>query len=817
MTMTMLRRRTRRRGEGSSSPVSFEIAVPLPLLLLLLLGRQVSSSSSSSLPPPPSDISNKKKIVVVGSANVDTFLPVRRLPSSGENVGLWPPDTAEPVVDVPGGKGCTQAVAAAKLLLNSDKSNDEVVFVGQFGSSDEDAAAVAILKRALAEVGVDAVSYCGTHAGLRCGRGYVFVAKESGEVCAVVSGGANLRGWDDWREAWDECQSWSRRKEEGERSGDPPALLEGLLEELVQGCSCILLQREVPEYVNLLIGWYVAQKKESSLVSPIVIQDVGGEDRPITPLMLSYSDYLVPNETELHRLVRTFERGIENLVKDDEDDTATIVSMVNILQKHGARNVLVTRGSKGSVLVTESGKHVICEPAKRLASQVVDETGAGDCFRAAFAVAIAERGSSLTPPSLSLDILRMCMKFASAAGACSVERSGAVPSTPSRQMVDDRCSGSVSDHGRAHNESELQSAHDPTADSVLNIPRGDGLLRSDGLPRDAKEFYRDESDSFPFLIGSRLNSMKDRPELWSGPLETPKDYMKRQATVQGLTCVDFNYPQHFHSWTVEEAKAALDEHRLRAGAVCLRFPSKFARGAMNHPDLALRREAIELIKQAAAAAHVLHCHEVVIWSAFDGYDYNFQVDYETKWCELVDAFRECCDAFPNLKFSLEYKPTDENTRWFTVPSTGAAVLLMHEVDRANFGLTLDVGHMLMAGENPGQSIAMVGRSGKLFGIQLNDGFTRLAAEDGLMFGSVHPSVALEIMYQLRRIGFNGHFYFDTFPQRTDPVKEAEYNIRRVKAFWNAAGSIDESRLLNIVRDHDAIGALELVEDILRGT
>ena len=73
--------------------------------------------------------------------------------------------------------------------------------------------------------------------------------------------------------------------------------------------------------------------------------------------------------------------------------------------------------------------------------------------------------------------------------------------------------------------------------------------------------------------------------------------------------------------------------------------------------------------------------------------------------------------------------------------------------------------MLMSGENPGQSIAMVGRKKKLFGIQLNDGYTRLAAEDGMMFGSIHPTMSLEIVYQLRRIGFDGHFYFDTFPQR----------------------------------------------------
>lgn len=76
-------------------------------------------------------------------------------------------------------------------------------------------------------------------------------------------------------------------------------------------------------------------------------------------------------------------------------------------------------------------------------------------------------------------------------------------------------------------------------------------------------------------------------------------------------------------------------------------------------------------------------------------------------------------------------------------------------------------------------------------------------------------MALEIMYQLRRTGFAGHFYFDTFPQRSDPVREAEYNIRRVKAFWAAAGAIKEAKLRDIVRDHDAIAALELVDEALR--
>ena len=40
----------------------------------------------------------------------------------------------------------------------------------------------------------------------------------------------------------------------------------------------------------------------------------------------------------------------------------------------------------------------------------------------------------------------------------------------------------------------------------------------------------------------------------------------------------------------------------------------------------------------------------------------------------------------------------------------------------------------MAGENPAQSAALLGE--RLFGVHLNDGHSRIGAEDGLMVGSV---------------------------------------------------------------------------------
>ena len=719
---------------------------------------------------------SSKKILVVGSVNADTFLRVERWPTPGENILTIEDDLSHndilSTVDVPGGKGCTQAIAAAKLITQpSADSSPSVLFVGQFGNDS----VAPRLQETLKDANVD-LTHSRTHERLPCGRGMVVLCPS--HVSAIVHGGTNRHGWkldQRWKAAFLPTNT---------------PLLDSWMEDLLHDCGMVMLQREIPDCINLYVAEAVQayNRKHTNRKTPIrVVLDLGGDDRPLPVRLLHTCDYIMPNQSELERLVIVLEDDDNLLVRVADmdnlrgtDTKQNIIDMARKLQDHGARNIVVTCGSQGSIFVRErihqstaTGPEVLQQPAASV-EHVVDETGAGDSYRAAFVVALLEGSRSI----------QECLEFASAAGSCAVQQMGAVPSTPTRQQVEERLK---------HLKQQIEELHH-AEDSVLKIPRGDGLdLKGGALDR----------SNFPFLIGSRLNSMKDRPELWGGPLQDPKDYVRRQGTVEGLTCVDFNYPQHFLTWSDQEAKQALDDEGLVAGAVCLRYPSKFARGAMNHPDPDLRREAIELTKEAAQAALNLGCNEVVVWSAYDGYDYCFQVDYDEKWQQLVDAFRECCDAFPEINFSVEYKPTDENTRFFTIPSTGAALLMVNEVNRDNFGLTLDVGHMLMAGENPGQSIAMVGRQNKLFGIQLNDGYTRLAAEDGLMFGSVHPCFALEIMYQLRRINFRGHFYFDTFPQRTDPVQEAAYNIRRAKAFWDAGGSLSEERLRDIVNNHDA--------------
>ena len=67
-----------------------------------------------------------------------------------------------------------------------------------------------------------------------------------------------------------------------------------------------------------------------------------------------------------------------------------VVAAAKKLQERGARAVLVTLGAEGSLLLTPDGD-VLEQPALPApGGKVVDATGAGDAYRAAFAVALSE-------------------------------------------------------------------------------------------------------------------------------------------------------------------------------------------------------------------------------------------------------------------------------------------------------------------------------------------------------------------------------------------------------------------------------------------
>jgi xylose isomerase len=202
---------------------------------------------------------------------------------------------------------------------------------------------------------------------------------------------------------------------------------------------------------------------------------------------------------------------------------------------------------------------------------------------------------------------------------------------------------------------------------------------------------------------------------------------------------------------------------------------------------------------------------MILWMGPDGYDYPFQVNYRAMWDMEIDGFRQVAKRNPNVRVSVEYKPSDPR-RTSLIRSMSDSLLAVHDVGLANFGVTLDFCHALMAGEQPAAAASLALRAGKLFGVHLNDG--NGPADDGLMVGSIHPWHTLELLAELRAGGFSGTLYFDTFPDRVDPARECAANVKTVQRMLRLLDRVPLEKLRQAQAEQDAVTATRLMQGLL---
>jgi ribokinase len=131
---------------------------------------------------------------------------------------------------------------------------------------------------------------------------------------------------------------------------------------------------------------------------------------PLPDAIFPLVEYLTPNESELRILL-----GLR------PDDPRPSRELVEILRRRGVANVVVTLGSRGALVVTDTIDSVV--PAAVV--EVVDTTGAGDAFNAGFAVALAE----------GRDVLDAA-RYGVACGALVCTKLGVIPGLPSRAAAD---------------------------------------------------------------------------------------------------------------------------------------------------------------------------------------------------------------------------------------------------------------------------------------------------------------------------------------------------------------------------------------------
>ncbi len=294
-----------------------------------------------------------------------------------------------------------------------------------------------------------------------------------------------------------------------------------------------------------------------------------------------------------------------------------------------------------------------------------------------------------------------------------------------------------------------------------------------------------------------------------------RELIARAAGVAGLTHVDLNYPDHAFG-TGDEIAACVQDHGLAINGFAMRYygDPAFRRGAFVHPEASVRRAAIDLTKRGMDAVRAAGADLMTVWLGQDGFDYAFQLDYGRAWEQLVAGLAEIAGHDPGCSISIEYKP-DEPRAHSLLPDCATTLLALREAAAPNLGVTLDFAHVLYAGEQPACAAMLAARHSRVLGVHLNDGYGK--RDDGLMVGAVHLRETLELLWQLRRDGYDGVIYFDTFPDAAglDPAAECAANIATVNRLWAAVDRLDaEGSLPGVLAAQDAVASQALVDAVL---
>lgn len=324
----------------------------------------------------------------------------------------------------------------------------------------------------------------------------------------------------------------------------------------------------------------------------------------------------------------------------------------------------------------------------------------------------------------------------------------------------------------------------------------------------------------PLKFATRINSFASKPEAeWPGQAGKPSimQMVARAAKVKGLTDLDLNYPDHI-SENPRELAVKIADLGLAINGFAMRYYTNpaFKIGAFTNPEASVRREAIELTKKGIDAARETGSNLMTLWLGQDGFDYAFQADYDRLWQHEIDGIREVCEHDPECLISIEYKPNEPRS-YSLMPDCATTLLAIREVGLPNLGVTLDFAHVLYADEQPAFAAALIARHSRLLGVHLNDGYSK--RDDGLMVGSVHTLQTIELLRQIRRDGYDGAIYFDTFPDMTglDPVHECEVNIETVKRMLSVVDRLDRDNRLGAAIDRqDAVSANAVVQEVLFG-
>jgi sugar phosphate isomerase/epimerase len=291
---------------------------------------------------------------------------------------------------------------------------------------------------------------------------------------------------------------------------------------------------------------------------------------------------------------------------------------------------------------------------------------------------------------------------------------------------------------------------------------------------------------------------------------SPEQQMEGLAKIRGLSGVPVWYPSPLAA-DVPKLLKMMKQVNLKVATVSpdTYTSAHWKDGTLASRDPKIRNEMIRLIKDSMDFCHDVDGSDVLVWLGHDGYDYPFEDNYQTRWEFIVESLKEITSYRSDINVTVEYKTKEPRTHQY-ISTVSASLLLCQEINLPNFGVVLDLGHSLFAGENPAESVALLDRYKRLYHVHLNDNYR--SWDDDLLLGSVHFWETLEFFYWLNKVGYDGWYTIDIWPTRLDGLKALQESVDRTVYFMELAKGLPYDEINRMQAENNTMDLMTLLRN-----
>jgi xylose isomerase len=322
-----------------------------------------------------------------------------------------------------------------------------------------------------------------------------------------------------------------------------------------------------------------------------------------------------------------------------------------------------------------------------------------------------------------------------------------------------------------------------------------------------KERIRMKNEVKFALITGFVSKTKDRFHEYNEE-KSLAERLEMVSQMKGMSGVEVIFPYEVND--AASLKSLLIKYNLGIAAVNVNVKAEpeFRNGGLTSTDPAVRRKAVQFIRDAKDFAQAVGADKVTCCPLGDGYEFSFQCDYARMWRFLIETFGEAGAYKPEIPLFIEYKPSETRGRCF-VDTAAKALCLLNDIGIKEMGITMDYGHSKYGQENPAEVVALLAKSRFPYYIHINDNNGRWDWD--LMVASHNFLEYVEFIYYVQEYGYSDFLTSDTSPTRWDIRGTFEANTRMTRKIWDRLNGLDRIEFAGLIRGGDFLKTWKFVE------